>query len=377
MTAVNADTIAARGTHRARLLALIAALVAVLIAVSACSSITPVKTKSGSGTGVTVGLKEGSVPPEFVGPLTQYGGTVCPEITAPILAGQIKAESNFTKGLTSPAGAVGYTQFMPGTWAAYGEGGDPNDPNDAVRAQAKYDCAMIAEAKKRACASDEIVKVALAMYNAGPGGVSGCTVPVNGETELYVPKILKAAEEYAAIGTGAIVPGGGGPFVYDPGKSPGENAVLAAMSQIGITYAWGGGTLTGPSQGIRDGGVADSFKDYEKIGWDCSGLSRFAIYQGSRGTKTLGRHTSVQEADGTPVAGVAAIQPGDLIFWPGHVAIAAGGGKMVEAQQSGTLVKISDIRAGGNIRRFLDSTAAAAPPAQSPAAAPTPAAPAA
>lgn len=38
---------------------------------------------------------------------------------------------------TSPAGAQGPMQFMPGTWEAYGEG-DINDPRDAVMAAGRY-----------------------------------------------------------------------------------------------------------------------------------------------------------------------------------------------------------------------------------------------
>ncbi|HVL97776.1 MAG TPA: lytic transglycosylase domain-containing protein [Egibacteraceae bacterium] len=38
---------------------------------------------------------------------------------------------------TSPAGAQGPMQFMPGTWAAYGEG-DVNDPRDAILAAGRY-----------------------------------------------------------------------------------------------------------------------------------------------------------------------------------------------------------------------------------------------
>jgi hypothetical protein len=38
---------------------------------------------------------------------------------------------------TSPAGAQGPMQFMPGTWEAYGEG-DVNDPRDAILAAARY-----------------------------------------------------------------------------------------------------------------------------------------------------------------------------------------------------------------------------------------------
>jgi hypothetical protein len=39
---------------------------------------------------------------------------------------------------TSSAGAQGPMQFMPATWAAYGAGGDVNDPHDAIMGAARY-----------------------------------------------------------------------------------------------------------------------------------------------------------------------------------------------------------------------------------------------
>lgn len=109
-----------------------------------------------------------------------------------------------------------------------------------------------------------------------------------------------------------------------------------------IPYAWGGGTLEGPSQGISDGGgYADACGDYNKIGFDCSGLSRFVTYQ------TLGeeipRTSQPQFTYCTPVA-----QPmiGDLGFpaggSPGHVVIYVGNGMILEAQQSGTYMMYSN-----------------------------------
>ena len=41
---------------------------------------------------------------------------------------------------TSSAGAIGYGQFLPSTWAAYGNGGDPYDYRDAIPAMARYLC---------------------------------------------------------------------------------------------------------------------------------------------------------------------------------------------------------------------------------------------
>lgn len=48
-------------------------------------------------------------------------------------------ESDFGRILgPSSAGAEGPMQFLPGTWANYGEGGDINDPHDAIMAAARY-----------------------------------------------------------------------------------------------------------------------------------------------------------------------------------------------------------------------------------------------
>lgn len=50
---------------------------------------------------------------------------------------------------TSPAGAQGPMQFMPGTWEAYGEG-DINDPRDAILAAGRYLSANGAPARMEA-----------------------------------------------------------------------------------------------------------------------------------------------------------------------------------------------------------------------------------
>ena len=113
-----------------------------------------------------------------------------------------------------------------------------------------------------------------------------------------------------------------------------------------IPYAWGGGSLQGPSQGISDGGgYADACGDYNKIGFDCSGLSRYVTYQ------TLGeeipRTSQPQYSYCIPVAHPMI---GDLGFpaggSPGHVVVYVGGGTVFEAQQSGTFLMFSPAQAG-------------------------------
>jgi transglycosylase-like protein with SLT domain len=56
-----------------------------------------------------------------------------------LLAAIASVESDFGRNMaTSSAGAIGYGQFLPSSWEAYGEGGDPYDFRDVLPAIARY-----------------------------------------------------------------------------------------------------------------------------------------------------------------------------------------------------------------------------------------------
>lgn len=126
-----------------------------------------------------------------------------------------------------------------------------------------------------------------------------------------------------------------------------EMVVDRAMSQLGVAYAWGGGDEDGPTLGIRDGGVADSFGDYNKVGFDCSGLM---VYAFAGVGVSLPHYSGYQYNAGTRVP-VGDRERGDMLFWgpngSQHVALYLGDGKMVEAPESGDVVKVSPVREGG------------------------------
>ena len=135
------------------------------------------------------------------------------------------------------------------------------------------------------------------------------------------------------------------------------NAVIArAQSQLGVRYSWGGGNYFGPTVGIRDGGIADQFGDYAHTGFDCSGLVLYAFYVA--GFK-LPHYTGSQYQSGTHVP-ASQMKRGDLIFYgpsaSQHVAIYLGNDQMIEAPESGSVVKISPVRYGGmtpNVVRLI------------------------
>ncbi|SEC32427.1 Cell wall-associated hydrolase, NlpC family [Rhodococcus jostii] len=126
-----------------------------------------------------------------------------------------------------------------------------------------------------------------------------------------------------------------------------ETVIDRGLSQIGVEYAWGGGDENGPTKGIRDGGVADSYGDFNKIGFDCSGLM---IYAFAGIGISLPHYTGYQYTAGEQVPSEE-MQRGDMIFWgpnaSQHVALYLGDDQMLEAPESGDVVKISPVRWDG------------------------------
>ncbi|WP_414675412.1 NlpC/P60 family protein [Lentzea sp.] len=126
-----------------------------------------------------------------------------------------------------------------------------------------------------------------------------------------------------------------------------QTVINRALAQRGVIYAWGGGNYNGPTYGVRDGGVADYYGDYAKIGFDCSGLMMYAF----AGAGVYLPHYSGYQYTSGRLVPLSQMAPGDMIFWgPGggtHVALYLGGGMMVEAPHSGAVVRISPVRYGG------------------------------
>ncbi|MDY3128153.1 MAG: peptidoglycan DD-metalloendopeptidase family protein [Corynebacterium sp.] len=166
-----------------------------------------------SGPGGASDLAAGTVPPELEPWLRRAGG-LCQGVSSSLLAAQMSQESQFTPNLVSGAGAMGYAQFMPGTWASVGAkvdsdgqvvgppgSGDPNDPADAAMAQGRFMCQLnqqMSQALASGTVKGDLTELTLAAYNAGPGNVlSYGGVPPFAETTSYVKIITENASRYA------------------------------------------------------------------------------------------------------------------------------------------------------------------------------------
>lgn len=198
----------------------------------------------------------------------------------------------------------------------------------------------------------------------------GFASPANadpGEWDPTLPKILSAgapgdpvaianaslqATQQAAQATmdlgrkflaGLGIGGGNSTMALPGGRVSGPQAIeyviARGASQRGVPYSWGGGAVNGPSAGVDE--------DAGKVGYDCSGFTRYAYagvgvllpkYSGDQ--YNAGRHIPPSQA-----------KRGDLIFYgPGgtqHVTIYLGNGQMLESSSAAGQVTVSPVRTAG------------------------------
>ncbi|WLF51510.1 peptidoglycan DD-metalloendopeptidase family protein [Rhodococcus opacus] len=189
---------------------------------------------------------------------------------------------------------------------------------------------------------------------------------------------ISSAGRATAVAAGGILPdacppAGGEHGPLAPGPF-GQKVIESASRWLGTEYAWGGGDVNGPTRGISDGGgAADAHGDTNKIGFDCSGLTLYAVYQASGGAISLphftGDHSNpgqLYDARGQDIP-FDQKQPGDLIYFGSggsthHVGIyhgvTDGQDMLLNAPQSGDVVSIQPLSnwAGEEmyVRRFGD-----------------------
>ena len=148
----------------------------------------------------------------------------------------------------------------------------------------------------------------------------------------YEAQLRAAAQTQQATsgdtGGGGGGGGGGGDFNYGgapstpPPASGDVSAVLAyAYAQLGKPYCYAG---VGPGC------------------YDCSGLTMMAWAQAGVSMS----HGSYDQLASFPRVSMDQLQPGDLVYWDGHVGIYVGNGSVLHAPHSGTVVQIATIWPG-------------------------------
>jgi cell wall-associated NlpC family hydrolase len=133
----------------------------------------------------------------------------------------------------------------------------------------------------------------------------------------------------------------------DAVQDRGLKVLGSGATQLGTSYAWGGKGLRGPGPGTLEhdsGGGARTYADDQRIGFDCSGLTEYSVWQAAGTDIGAGTWHQVNSPNLSAVESTADLRPGDLIYYGAggadHVGIFVSPGVILNAPQSGLPVQV-------------------------------------
>jgi hypothetical protein len=145
----------------------------------------------------------------------------------------------------------------------------------------------------------------------GKSGLSDLRWLASNRWGVYRVKSIRVIALVAMLSGSALVAIPSASASVSPRSSPGEAIVAAAESELGVQYCFGGGTLNppGPSKGDCSSGV----------GFDCSGLVMYSVYEGTGGTVSLPHNVADQYTWASTHASAIVTNPSDLE--PGDITV--------------------------------------------------------
>jgi cell wall-associated NlpC family hydrolase len=135
-------------------------------------------------------------------------------------------------------------------------------------------------------------------------------------------------------------------FPSSSGSSQGSAIVAAAeaMQSQGYPYCFDGGNTQGPTVGISDPESDGSYSNCAsigRVGFDCTGLTLYAVYQGTGNAGLSHDGYQAHSGGGQVIGSQSALQPGDIVYFDhnashglgyiDHAGVYVGNGEVLSA----------------------------------------------
>ena len=180
-------------------------------------------------------------------------------------------------------------------------------------------------------------------WNSQTAGYSGSRVVLQNDNNLVVYQGNNAIWDWSS---GKLVGGGGS--ASGGSTSQAQAIVAAAASMAGKAYCFDGGTIAGPSHG--DGDFGNGGCGGTTVGFDCTGLTLYAVYQGTGNAALSHSGTQPETGGGQYITNQASLEPGDIVYFGGsfpsnieHAGVYAGNGEFWDANDYNVPVQLHSL----------------------------------
>ena len=153
-----------------------------------------------------------------------------------------------------------------------------------------------------------------ARWNSSTAGFPGSSLVLQDDNNLVIYQGSNAIWDW---GSGRLISGGGS-------SNQGQAIVNQASKWGGTQYCWYGGDRNGPTRG-----TPDPYDHYFQCaagtaGFDCTGLTLYAVYQATGGAVLLSHGPGQANSAPGQAVSEANLQPGDIVYFGSSLNDAAG-----------------------------------------------------
>ncbi len=201
------------------------------------------------------------------------------------------------------------------------------------------------DALAEATTTEAQLQAVIGQAHVAPATISAVLPLYLGAFSVQAPAVASALQQRYTAQAAQLAAQPVAPSTGHWSAAVGATVAARALHWLGTSYAWAGGSAIGPTAGVCAPG--DAANDCLVTGFDCSGLALYAWapYAG------MDHLASAQYRSGSLHPSTQQLLPGDLVFWSSdgteagihHVAIYVGDGNVVQAPESGDVVRVTPL----------------------------------